>query len=188
MWILSIQMLLIPLSKERNGGSQCQKICMSFLMNLPVPRPAQKKLLLLITTMMWSYGTYICYHNLGKFQLESVHSYCDILPQLELRPRTGSLEIWLGLGVRRIKARLELWLDAKKALILGSKGLGSSSIQFWKFRLGPTYRGGTESNFLRLRLVSLIWKKARARLELDNWKLGLDSVLKIYARSQSCIR
>ena len=68
-----------------------------------------------------------------------------------------------GVGVGRIKARLELELDAKKALILGSEldlgseELGSSSIQFWKFGLGPTYRGSTES-FLRLRLVSLIWK------------------------------
>ena len=92
-------------------------------------------------------------------------------------------------GTNQSSARLELGLDAKKALILGSKlgsgskGLGSSSIQFWKFRLGPTYRGGTESNFLRLRLASLIWNKARARLGLDNWKLGLDSVSKISARS-----
>ena len=92
-------------------------------------------------------------------------------------------------GTNQSSARLELGLDAKKALILGSKlgsgskGLGSSSIQFWKFRLGPTYRGGTESNFLRLRLTSLIWNKARARLELDNWKLELDSVSKIWARS-----
>ena len=49
-------------------------------------------------------------------------------------------------GTNQSSARLELGLDAKKALILGSKlgsgskGLGSSSIQFWKFRLGPTYR------------------------------------------------
>ena len=41
-----------------------------------------------------------------------------------------------GVGVGRIKARLELELDAKKALILGSEldlgseELGSSSIQF----------------------------------------------------------
>ena len=42
----------------------------------------------------------------------------------------------VGLGVGRIKAWLELGLDAKKALVLGSKlssgskGLGSSLIQF----------------------------------------------------------
>ena len=47
-------------------------------------------------------------------------------------------------GTNQSSARLELKLDAQKALILGSKlgsgskGLGSSSIQFWKFRLGPT--------------------------------------------------
>ena len=70
-------------------------------------------------------------------------------------------------GVRRIKARLKLGLrlDANKALILGSKlGLGSkgvdlSSIRFRKFRLDQTYRGGTESNFFWLRLLSLIRKK-----------------------------
>ena len=62
-------------------------------------------------------------------------------------------------------APLELGLDAKKAIILGSKlGLGSkgvdlSSIRFRKFRLDQTYRGGTESNFFWLRLLSLIRKK-----------------------------
>ena len=57
------------------------------------------------------------------------------------------------------------------------KGLGLSSIQFWKFRLSSTYRGGTESNSYRLGLASLIRNEARVRLGLDNWKLGLNSVL-----------
>ena len=59
-----------------------------------------------------------------------------------------------GLGVVLIKAWLELRLDAKKALILGLKlgsGLkGLGSIQFWKFRLGLTYREV-------LSRISLVW-------------------------------
>ena len=80
-------------------------------------------------------------------------------------------------------------LVAKKALKLGSK-LSSGSmwfsmslIQCWKLRLGLAFRGGTKSNFSRLRLVNIIRKNAWAWLRLNNWKLQLDSVFKISARS-----
>ena len=96
--------------------------------------------------------------------------------------RQRGFRLFFVIGVVRIKARLgfELVPNAKKASILGSKlklglkGLGSSSIQFCKFRLGSTYRGGTESSSGWGSRA--LYEKSTSSVQFWHLKDGLDSV------------